>query len=203
MARTVDPEKHAARRRHILDRAAGVFAEHGYERATTQLVCSAAGVSAGSLYHYFRGKRGLFIAVLTDDEQDTAALVAELRESAEPLEALFRLVDQLAQPAAAHPAVSQLVLEAMVQARHDDVIRESLERVDAAEREGLTQLVRRAMEAGEADLELAPDEAASWISTMVGALYLDAAVSGSAASPAQLENLRRSVLGYLTVGRRA
>lgn len=139
--------------------------------STTQLVCSAAGVSAGSLYHYFRSRRALFIAVLTDDEQDTAALVVELRENAEPL-------------------------EAMVQARHDDVIRESLER------EGLMQLVRRAMGAGEADPELAPGEAASWISTMVGALHLDAAVSGSAASPAQLENLRRSVLRHLTVGHR-
>ena len=54
----------SARREHILDAAASVFTERGFERATTKLIAQAAELSEGALYHHFRGKRDLLVGVL-------------------------------------------------------------------------------------------------------------------------------------------
>jgi AcrR family transcriptional regulator len=48
----------------LLDAAATVFAERGYEATQTPDVAAAAGVSTGALYRYFRDKRHLFIEML-------------------------------------------------------------------------------------------------------------------------------------------
>jgi len=43
----------------ILDAAAGVFADAGYERATTNAIAAAAGISPGSLYQFFSNKEAI------------------------------------------------------------------------------------------------------------------------------------------------
>jgi AcrR family transcriptional regulator len=74
----LSPEKE----RQILDGAAAVFAEAGYEGASMARIAAVAGVSKGTLYNYFEGKRELFsafmqracanrIAVIFDEVDDT------------------------------------------------------------------------------------------------------------------------------------
>lgn len=43
----------------ILEAAAGLFAEKGYEQTTTHQIASAAGVSVGALYRYFSDKEAI------------------------------------------------------------------------------------------------------------------------------------------------
>jgi AcrR family transcriptional regulator len=47
----------------VLDAAARVFAETGYEAATTEAIARAAGTSIGSLYQFFPNKDALFDAI--------------------------------------------------------------------------------------------------------------------------------------------
>lgn len=195
MARTVDPVKHAANRRQIMDAAAVLFAENGFERTTTAMICDAVGMSPGRLYHYFTGKKALFIAVLTADRQETGEVLEELRRSERPLEALLAFVEHLAAPATVHPLVSQLVLEAMMQAQRDEEVRAILEEVDDEELSGVAELLTRAVESGDVDAELDPREGAQWLSTLVGAMYLGGL--DGVASPEPLVQLRRTVRGYL------
>lgn len=54
----------SAQREHILDAAAGVFTERGYDRATTKAIAAAAELSEGALYHHFSSKRELLLGVL-------------------------------------------------------------------------------------------------------------------------------------------
>lgn len=56
-------ERKDAKRRHILDTAAKVFAERGYHGTTVRDVLSEAGVSTGSFYFYFSNKEELFETV--------------------------------------------------------------------------------------------------------------------------------------------
>jgi AcrR family transcriptional regulator len=56
----LSPEKES----QILDGAAAVFAEAGYEGASMSRIAAVAGVSKGTLYNYFTGKRELFIAFM-------------------------------------------------------------------------------------------------------------------------------------------
>lgn len=197
MARTVDPAKHAAKRQQILDGAAALFAEQGYDRTTTSQLCAHIGISPGNLYHYFAGKKQVFLAVLTQDEQDTRALLGRLTEEAAPLEALLSFVHHLAKPATADPLVPKLVLEAMLQAHRDPEVSAELSRVDDDEAQALRDLLRRAAAAGEADPLLDVDEAAAWIGALISALYLQSALSPDFDAGAQITLLGRTVRGFL------
>ncbi|GAA4447697.1 TetR/AcrR family transcriptional regulator [Actinokineospora soli] len=56
-----------ARRRQILDGARSCFARHGYEGATVRRLEEATGLSRGAIFHHFRDKESLFLALAEDD----------------------------------------------------------------------------------------------------------------------------------------
>jgi len=51
------------RRTYILDAAAAVFGEKGYERATMKEIAARAGIAPGTIYLYFKNKRDLLLAI--------------------------------------------------------------------------------------------------------------------------------------------
>ncbi len=53
-------------RRKILDAAADLFSEMGFDRATTTLIAKRAGFSIGSIYAHFPNKRDMFLTVLDE-----------------------------------------------------------------------------------------------------------------------------------------
>ncbi len=58
-------EKRAfARRNQILDAAAKVFAENGFQKSTTREIAEAADISEGTIYNYFENKDDLLIGLL-------------------------------------------------------------------------------------------------------------------------------------------
>src|ERR1051325_4729091 len=82
------------RRREILDAAALVFGERGFESATLALVAERAGVSAGTVQHYFGTKTSLFQEVIADRffssaAEDEALLINHRGSYAELLRALL------------------------------------------------------------------------------------------------------------------
>jgi len=66
-----------ARRAQILDAARSCFARHGYEGATVRRLEQAAGLSRGTIFHHFRDKESLFLALAEQDAAQMAAVVAE------------------------------------------------------------------------------------------------------------------------------
>jgi AcrR family transcriptional regulator len=64
------------RRRQILDGARRCFAEHGYEGATVRRLERATGLSRGAIFHHFRDKESLFVALAEDDARRMADVVA-------------------------------------------------------------------------------------------------------------------------------
>ncbi len=65
-----------ARRHEILAAARGCFARHGYEGATVRRLEEATGLSRGAIFHHFRDKDSLFLAVAEDDAAAMAETVA-------------------------------------------------------------------------------------------------------------------------------
>jgi len=87
----------AERRREILDAAALVFGELGYESATLAHVAERAGVSPGTVQHYFGTKGALFREVMSDRffagaAEDEAMLISHRGDHAELLR---RLVERM------------------------------------------------------------------------------------------------------------
>jgi AcrR family transcriptional regulator len=54
----------AARRQAILEAAIGVFAQHGFDAATTDDIARSAGLSKGGLYWHFKSKDDILAAIL-------------------------------------------------------------------------------------------------------------------------------------------
>ncbi|MEU4518384.1 TetR/AcrR family transcriptional regulator [Amycolatopsis sp. NPDC024027] len=194
--RTVDPAKHAAKRRAIVDAAAGCFAEKGFERTTTADLCRAAGISSGSLFHYFPSKRAVFTAIFTDDAAETAGRLEAAAKTADPLAALLDVVTELAGQLA-HPAVARLVLEAAAQAARDDDFAELIRRNDRALRDGLAVLVTRAADAGLIDPGVPPGAAAGWVAGLIDAMISRASLEHDLDLPAEQAILRTILIRFL------
>jgi AcrR family transcriptional regulator len=66
-----------ARRRQILDGARVCFARYGYEGATVRRLEEETGLSRGAIFHHFRDKESLFLALARDDAERMADVVAQ------------------------------------------------------------------------------------------------------------------------------
>lgn len=86
----VAPEALAARRREILDAARQAFARHGYEAATVRVLEAETGLSRGAIFHHFRDKDALFLALAQDD----AAAMSETVASAGLVQVMRDLQDK-------------------------------------------------------------------------------------------------------------
>lgn len=73
----VAPDRLEARRAQILSGCRRAFARHGYEGATVKVLEAETGLSRGAIFHHFRDKEALFLALAEDDAARTAARVAE------------------------------------------------------------------------------------------------------------------------------
>lgn len=72
----VSTDQLAARRQEILDGARGCFARFGYEGATVRRLEQSTGLSRGAIFHYFRDKDALFLALAEQDAERMADVVA-------------------------------------------------------------------------------------------------------------------------------
>ena len=194
--RTVDPAKHAAKRQAILDAAVGCFAEKGFERTTTADLCRAAGISSGSLFHYFPTKRAVFSAIFEEDARNTAAQLAEAATAADPWTSLLDVVTEQA-GLVAIPGVVRLVLEAAAQAARDDEFAALIQRNEEALRDGLTVLVARAVEAGRIDPGVPARAAGSWVAALIDALISRASLDPDLDLPAEQGILRVILVRFL------
>lgn len=108
----------AARVEHLLDVAAEVFEEVGYDAATTNMVASRAEVPVGTLYRWFPDKSALAEALTDRYLQHLVALYADLLSDIEPDERigdfLRRIMHRLIEETRSQVALSALLVSAMV-----------------------------------------------------------------------------------------
>lgn len=100
----------AETRERILRAAIAQFAQSGFAGARIESICSAAGVNARMVYHYFTDKAGLYVAVL---EQVLGELRAEELKldvyKGDAVEGLLKLFDFIFDHFASHPELVRLL----------------------------------------------------------------------------------------------
>jgi AcrR family transcriptional regulator len=103
-------ERGQATREHLIEVATRLFATHGYDGTSIEMVLAESGVSRGSLYHHFPGKEALFLAVFEAlGVRIGADMTAAIEGAADPIEMLrTACVTWIRQ--AGDPVVQQIML---------------------------------------------------------------------------------------------
>jgi len=145
----------------ILDATARVLTTTGYDRASTNRIAMAAGVSVGSLYQYFPSKEALVAALATRHNAKMSALVraklAELAEAPMPL-AVRAMIDAMFASHAVDPKLHKVLIEEVPRIGR-------LENVVAAERE-TEALVAALLEVRKRDLRRGKSGQPAHVETM-------------------------------------
>jgi AcrR family transcriptional regulator len=161
VARTVDPARHEARRLVIIDAALTVFAERGYDGATTAEICRRAGIGSGTFFHYFPTKLELLLAILTLGVQEAHDAAAVYADRTDPLGVLLDIVRQGADDAA-DPRMPGFV-RAVGGVMHQPDVAAKLGEDAQAQRDLLLPWVEKAQRAGEIRTDLTPARITSWL----------------------------------------
>jgi AcrR family transcriptional regulator len=188
--RTVNPERHARRRGSILEAAAALFAEHGFDRTTTAAICASAGIGSGTLFHYFPDKAAIFRALFADDLLETRTLVDGLDET-DSLAAIFTLVEHRTADAGS-PLVPGLVVAAIVRASQDPEFAALIEEDEMLLRKTFARLLRSAQAQRQVDAGLDVHRTARWLCGLVDALYFQA--DGTAFDAARDREMLRLII---------
>lgn len=197
--RTVDPVKHEAKRRHILEAAADCFSTKGFQGTRTADICAAAGISSGNLFHYFPSKQAIFTAIFEQDGTDNAELFARAMEADDSLEALLGFADFMVSQTE-YPHLAGLMLEVIANAKRDSDFTILLDRNDRENRDGLTLLLRKAADAGQIDPTLDPVSAANWIMLLIEGTFVRASAGSDFRPHEERSMLRRMITRFLAPG---
>ncbi|MCY1235993.1 HTH-type transcriptional repressor AcnR [compost metagenome] len=168
--RKVDPEKHAAKRRLILDAAITCFARKGFHGTSTAEICVEAGMSPGNLFHYFPTKHTIIAAIVEEERQETAEFFRELHEAPDLFAALLGFMDVVL-GLAADPVYSSLALEIAAEAMRDERIGALVTANDAELRAALSALIKAAHERGQIDTAIDPEGGARWIAAILDGIF--------------------------------
>ncbi|GAB4569103.1 MAG: TetR/AcrR family transcriptional regulator [Anaerolineae bacterium] len=106
------PADQTVNRDDILHAAAQVFCERGYHGATMQDISAAVGLTAGSLYHHFKGgKEAILIAVLESGLDQVIGDLQAIADSAlAPDEKLRRAIEAHVRSVTRNVAVAALMI---------------------------------------------------------------------------------------------
>ncbi|KAA5829152.1 TetR/AcrR family transcriptional regulator [Saccharopolyspora hirsuta] len=173
MARTVDHERAAARREAIMQAAAALFAERGFESTSAAEIAKAAGLSSGSVFYYFTDKRALFRAIFEQDLPASRELVERHAAGDDPVASILAMVDALAADAM-DPLAPGILVEVVRQVGKDPQLEQVIAETTAVLHEGFAALVERGIRTGAIDPDLDPRETAQWIQVVIDGAFLNA-----------------------------
>ena len=150
----------------IVEATARILVKEGYDRASTNRIASAAGVSIGSLYQYFPSKEAVVAALIERHTEELFQVVlnAMLKVSERPIEIGAR--ELIAAAIDAHrvdPKLHRVLAEEVPRIGR-------LENIDAVEKRGRT-LIRGYLEAHRGEIDVTDlDLAAFILATVIEAL---------------------------------
>ncbi|MEU0870250.1 TetR/AcrR family transcriptional regulator [Nocardia brasiliensis] len=173
MARTVDPDRVAERRRAITAAAAELFGSHGYENTTATQIARVAGMSSGSVFYYFKDKAAVFRSIFEASIPEHAEVIARHIDRTDCVAAVLDIVEALAAEAL-DPVAPGLMVELLRRIDQDEELTRVVLEDARLSAEALTTLLERGVRAGQLDSGFPPAQTARWILAIVDAAFLDA-----------------------------
>ena len=181
--------REVARRAQVLHAARACIVALGYERVTMRDIAETAGVSTGTVVHYFRDKESVLEAALLDKIQDTGiAFRAALAGAESAWERLERLLE------ASLPATDEvrdewrLWLTFWGEATRNERLRAVSERQHQRWTRFLARILRDGVAAGEF-APLDPQATATQIAALIDGLAVQATLGNPALTPAHMRQV--------------
>jgi AcrR family transcriptional regulator len=140
-------------RERLLQAAAAVFAERGYDGTRVADIAAAAGVSNGALYAHFDSKAELLVQALRTHGR---RMLAELF-AADPDRSITELLLVIGRSLPRRSERGDLIVEGLVAARRDEDVAEPMRDYMGERADWLAGLMRIAQAGAELDSALSPD----------------------------------------------
>lgn len=182
------------RRAAIVAAAYRCMAQNGYERTTTALICSSAGVSSGTFFHYFPTKAAVLAAVLQDGLHHTREAFAGIRDTAtrDAVSALDLWRDHVLDEASDEYLAGFVAVLGAVPDNPE--VAAALRAETTLVQEVLTELVAAGQKQATMRTDLPPDRIAAWLAIVARGVLEHAAEKGRVAP----ETLRPEMTDVIT-----
>lgn len=192
--RKVDPARHEAKRRQIIEAALSCFARKGFHGTSTNEICAAAGMSPGNLFHYFPNKQAVIAAIAEDDRREMVERFAGLAGQDDVVAAIEQLAGELLQQSA-DPVYARISIEIAAEAMSNSEIGKLFAANEARVKADLVALLERGIARGQVDPGLQPELAATWLIALadgaVGRALMDADFDAASHAPVLMRMIRR------------
>ena len=193
--RARDPKLNTARREAILRAAADCFIAKGFHATSMTEICRQAGMSPGTLYHYFRSKSEIIGGIIEQERRETAELLAGVADAPDIRAALLSALDLIA----ADLTSRDLILHAEVASeilRHPELKAIAIGADRQAEAK-MAAVLLLGQEKGQISGQLEPLHTAGMLLALVDGALSHAALHGPDAFRERLPALRHALLGML------
>lgn len=199
--RKVEPEKHEARRQHILKAAAACFSSKGFHGTSTAEICAEADMSPGNLFYYFPTKHAIIAAIVAEEGRQTASYFEERSQASDLFSELLGFMDAILE-LAADATYSGLVLEIAAEAVRDARVAKLVVQNDTELQAALSSLLGSAAARGQVDPVLDPADSARWIAAIIDGIFSRVAVDPGF-KPAEQRGMMRELLTRFLQPKRA
>lgn len=183
----------AETRQRVLDAAAAVFAEQGFEGARMAHIARTAGLSVGAIYNHYPSKAELLAAVV---ERHSAEELTRVLATGQPMSVLDLIADR-GRHLDHEPLAAPLLMEMILAARRDPEVAQILVREVTGREDLMADLVRFGQAAGEVVADADPAVVARFCLMLgLGSLLIRALELPSTDSDAWASFINRLVDGF-------
>ena len=154
-----DADKHAIRRRQVLEAAAACFRQHGFHGASMAQISRVAGMSVGHIYHYFDNKEAIISAIVQEHLESMLAVVDTIENSGPDGDILTRFIAgaEVGACDCYNTEFASLMLEITAEGGRNPAVAAMLQHADAVSRERFKKMLRQGVagrvEVSEAELD--------------------------------------------------
>jgi len=197
MARPKNEALHQERREQILKAAAGVFRAKGFHSARTEEICAASGMSAGTVFRYFRDKEEI-IATIAEKEFESCQEISKTFCTREGFLALAN-IDSKGLEEMWNPAGLGLGLDSWLELYRSERFAAECKAKDVAMRTQLAASLRAGQVGGWVRPERDADEAALILLTLLSGIMVEHQLTPEAGFETMAAGLRSLMRAYILV----
>ena len=145
--------------------AAACFSEKGFNGTSVREIALRAGISQGAMYTYFKGKDELIEAIILEEQKSALAKQQESQKGT-CFELICRLAISCIQDVG-YPSSHSLWVEIIAESARKENLRATFVASDIVMREGIGQIIRQGIAAGEFSKQVDPEEATMTIFALI------------------------------------